>query len=118
MYTITNNHEPFEFEGRTITPVVSFENENTKYSMITHEGIYFIFVFSEFHQEWKLMCKFEPGFVEVLRLLPENPEDLKSLNEPYISELLNIWQTKDNQTIPVDTGFDFIKQALEKKEGE
>ena len=97
MYKIIETEQSFIYNNLEIKPIVSISNDEIKekYAIIvTPENKYMIF--QNQSDNWNVMvCVFDSGFVEILRLLPEEPKDLAQLNNPEYNDLLEIWQKKE-----------------------
>lgn len=103
MYKIIEPGPQFQFSGQSFDPVVTVEGEEKLYNIIFDDNKYKIFsaIKNASPFEWNIeVCIFDRYFIEVLRLLPENSDDLKLLNDYSTKELLRIWQDDDN--LPLD----------------
>lgn len=98
MYKIVETGPKFKHLEKEYTPLVTIENNSgTLWNILVQDDKYYIFVFDSKEQKWFIeTCIFDKYFIEVLRLLPENPKDLVILNQDFYKQMLNIWQTEEN----------------------
>lgn len=127
MYKIIEPGEPFKcsfFEGTIFKPIITIEGNDSLFNILVFEDKYMIFTSPIGSPDWKLKsCIFDKYFVEVLRLLPENPNDLVILNQEYYKQMLQLWQSEENFSL--DTNIleleDLtrkIEEKMDEKKGE
>jgi len=99
MYKIIEPQKEFEFNGKKYKPIVTVQKigEEKYWNIIVEDDNYIIFKNVDQSQSWKIEeCIFDKYFIEVLRLLPENPKDLNTLNQDYFKKILELWQSEEN----------------------
>jgi hypothetical protein len=124
MYKIIDPGKEFTIYNKTYKPIVTLTDEQDIYHITIEEERYLIFknapYRSDTNQPWELMkCDFDKYFVEVLRLLPENPNDLAILNQDYYKQMLELWQSEENFSLDKNLlEFEALTLEIEKEMNE